>query len=239
MAMTARRIGSGSSKTLFGKEKPRIAPPVPARSMVKEFEAVALELGFELFPWQKVSGRYMFALGPDQRWAFGEVCQVVARQNGKTELLLPLIVMRLRMGRRIMHTAQNRELPREVYGRLDEFFSAHPQELARRGGRIIMPRRANGQEEIRHASGGSYRIVAATRGGARGPSNDDVIVDEAREMKDFDFIAAAKPTLTASPNPQFIYLSNAGEDDCSRPERPRPPRRERPIARLPRMVGRA
>jgi len=32
-------------------------------------------------------------------------------------------------------------------------------------------------------------------------------------MTDTDFIGAAKPTLTASPQPQMVYLSNAGTDD--------------------------
>jgi hypothetical protein len=31
-------------------------------------------------------------------------------------------------------------------------------------------------------------------------------------METWDFIAAAKPTMTASPDPQIIYLSNAGHD---------------------------
>jgi phage terminase large subunit-like protein len=111
-----------------------------------------------------------------------------------------------------MHTAQNRELPREVFGEVAEILGASPGELAVKGGRIVMPRYANGQEEIRMKNGGSYRIVAPTRGGARGPSNDDVIIDEVRELDNFDFIAAAKPTLTASKNPQMHYRSNMGDD---------------------------
>lgn len=194
-------------KVLYGHERPRIAPPLPARSLVRDFDAVATELGITLFPWQKVSARYVTALNRDGGWLYPEVCEVVARQNGKTRKLVPLIVQRLRAGRRIMHTAQNRELPREVFSEVAEIMVGHGDELRSR------PRFANGQEEIRMRNGGVYRIVAPTRGGARGPSNDDVIIDELREMNDFDFIAAAKPTLTASPNPQIIYLSNAGEED--------------------------
>ncbi len=70
-----------------------------------------------------------------------------------------------------------------------------------------------GQETIEMRNGGKYRIVAPSRGGARGPSNDDVIVDELRELTDYDFIGAAKPTLAQSRDPQIVYLSNAGEDD--------------------------
>ena len=54
--------------------------------------------------------------------------------------------------------------------------------------------------------------MAPTSGGARGPANDLVIVDEVREFGDWDFIGAARATLTASRNPQMIYLSNAGDE---------------------------
>ena len=193
---------------LLGHPTPRIAPPLPARSALAAYEEAAKSIGIDLMPWQRTTGRYIHALGADDRWLYQEVPVVVARQNGKTTLLRPLIVGRLRAGRRIMHTAQNRELPREIFRLVaEDMESRFPDELKGK------PRFANGQEEIRTRNGGVYRIVAPTRGGARGPSNDDVLVDEVRELKDYEFIAAAKPTLTASANPQMIYLSNAGEED--------------------------
>jgi hypothetical protein len=112
-----------------------------------------------------------------------------------------------------MHTAQDRVLPREIFGQVAEIIEGkYSGQLARRGGRIVKPRFANGTEEIRLANGGIYSIVAPSRGGARGPSRDLVIIDELREMEDDDFIAAATPTLQASRRPQMVYLSNAGED---------------------------
>jgi hypothetical protein len=112
-----------------------------------------------------------------------------------------------------MHTAQNRNLPREVFEEVADIMAQDMTLFPSRNGRPRQPRFANGQEEIVLNNGGSYRLVAPTRGGARGPSNDDVIIDELREMEDHDYIAAAKPTLSASPDPQMIYLSNAGTDD--------------------------
>src|SRR5678816_266873 len=90
-----------NAKTKFGVERPRLSPPVPARSDVKEFKATATELGISLLPWQAWSGRYIYARGPENRWLFPEIINVVSRQNGKTEILVPHIVTRLRMGRRI------------------------------------------------------------------------------------------------------------------------------------------
>jgi hypothetical protein len=204
----AERVPQESPKGPKGKPKPRVAPPTPARSLVKELGETAIVCGFQLMPWQVTAGRYLMALGPGKTWLYPEVAVIVSRQQGKTTLLEPLIVKRLRDGARIMHTAQNRELPREVFAVVADIMQEHYGDELR-----AKPRFANGQEEIRLRNGGLYRIVAPTRGGARGPSNDLVIVDELREMTDPAFIAAAKPTLLASPNPQMVYLSNAGTEE--------------------------
>jgi phage terminase large subunit-like protein len=209
MGMTARQ---DLTPPLLGSAKPRLAPPMPAVSDVAEFREVAASLGISLMPWQETSARYSEARGPDGRHLYKEFCEVVARQNGKTEKLVPLIVKRLRAGRRIMHTAQNRDLPRVVFARVAQIMSQDMSLFPTRNGRPVRPRFANGQEEIQLTNGGRYKIVAPTRGGARGDTNDDVIVDELREMETYEFIGAAKPTMTASDDPQIIYLSNAGDE---------------------------
>jgi len=204
--MTAVRA-ENRRKDPHGYAKPRIAPPMPARHKLAELRKVSADLGITLFPWQETAAKYVTAVGPGDKWLFPEVGIIVARQNGKTRLLAPLIVQRLLMGQRVMHTAQNRELPREVFGEVADLLHAHHWAMI--DGR---PRFANGQEMIRLTNGGKYRIVSSSRGGARGPSNDLVIVDELRELIDHDFLAAAKPTLMASANPQILYLSNAGSE---------------------------
>lgn len=196
-------------KAPVGIPEPRLAPPRPLRSSFLLLAQEAACMGIAFMPWQDRAGLYLYATKAGG-WLYPEVPIVVGRQNGKTEILKPLICQRLRAGRRLMHTAQNRELPREVFGQVAEHMIAkHRGELAAK------PRFANGQEEIRLRNGGRYRIVAPTRGGARGPSNDDLLIDEIRELVDHDFIAAAKPTLSASPNPQTVYLSNAGTSESA------------------------
>lgn len=200
-------------KLVKGRDRPRLSPPVPARSDVANLQKVAAELGITFMPWQVIAGRFLEALGEGKRHLYREIAIVVARQNGKTELLVPLIVKRLLEGRRIMHTAQDRALPREVFLRVAYImWTHHPELFPQRNGRPTKPRYANGQEEIRLTNGGIYSIVAPTSGGARGPTRDLVIIDELREMEDFEVIGAAKPTLTMSPYPQLVYLSNAGTD---------------------------
>jgi hypothetical protein len=184
---------------LVGVATPRIGPPMPARSKFKDYEQTAKAIGITLRPWQKTAAKYMTA-GTKDGWTFREVAIIVGRQNGKTELLVPRILMDLRAGRRIIHTAQNRTLPREVFMRVVWMLER---------GEAKRIREANGQEQITMVGGGSYRIVAPQRG-ARGLTADTLIFDELREFEDYDIIGAATPTLTASSDPQTLYLSNAG-----------------------------
>lgn len=197
-----------------GHAKPRISPPVPARSDIAGFQQTAADIGISLMPWQVTAARYLEALGSGDRHLYREVAIIVARQNGKTTLLVPLIVKRLLAGERIMHTAQDRNLPREVFSQVAELmWINHTDLFPERNGRPTKPRYANGQEEIRLNNGGVYSLVAPTSSGGRGPSRDLVILDEVREAETWDFLQASKPTIKASRNPQYVYLSNAGSAD--------------------------
>ena len=182
---------------------PQLAPPVPITGKLAELERAAGIAGLTLMPWQQHTGRYLTAVGKEG-WLYPEVAVIAPRQNGKTTILVARIVAGLLAGERIMHTAQNRELPREIFNLVADVID--PSLMTHN------PRKASGQERIDMFNGGVYRIVAPSRGGARGPANDLVIVDEIREFTDFEFIAAAKPTLTVSEHPQIMYLSNAGDD---------------------------
>ena len=195
--MVARR--PSASERRYGRERPRIAPPLPARHHLPEFVAAAEESGINLMPWQRRVGRYLTAVDPDGGLLYRDVVVVVSRQNGKTELLIPKIKRDLRAGRRVLHTAHRMRLARKVFLRL-----ANEMELE-----AADVRWAQGQEEITMHNGGSYAIVAALRGG-RGDSADTLIVDEVREFESEDMTGAIEPTTQASPDPQRVYLSNAG-----------------------------
>lgn len=202
--------------SLVGHARPRVAPPVPVRSDIAAFRQTAADLGIPLRPWQEVAATYLMATGPDGYPLFREVAIVVARQNGKTTLGKPFIVHQLREGRRITHLAQVRELPRKMFGLVAESIdeSLFPKRRGK-GGKMhtVWPRFGSGSEEILLANGGEYRIAAANRGGARGFTNDKVIIDELREMESTEIMEAAESTILTSPWGQIVYFSNAGTDD--------------------------
>ena len=205
MTTAAAAPGRRPSSRRYGRSTPSIAPPAPLKSLLREYEADAKKLGLRLMPWQKVAGRYLMAVDERGRFRFREVAVVVSRQNGKTTLLLPRIRFGLRHGRRMLHTAQNRQLPRETFVEVARALIGDPM--------ITEIRHANGQETIRSVHGGEYSLVAP-RPSARGiPGVDDVFIDEVREQRSFDLIGAIKPTLTARANSQLVYMSNAGDED--------------------------
>jgi hypothetical protein len=92
----------------------------------------------------------------------------------------------------------------EVAGIMQE---RHANVLATRYG----VRRGKGQEEVNTKNGGTYAITAANAG-PRGASYDLLIMDEVRELTDYTFLSAARPTLLTSRNAQTIYVSNAGDE---------------------------
>jgi phage terminase large subunit-like protein len=200
---------------LIGSPRPRIAPPLPLRHDLAGYRETATSLGISPMPWQDTAACYLTAVDADDLWLYREVAVVVGRQNGKTTLTKPLIVRRLRAGRRIMHIAQVRELPRIMFEAIADVLEAEAPELfPRRRGKIIWPRRGAGSESIVLTNGGTYRIAAATSGAARGHDEiDDLLIDELREMESWEVINSAQPAQRFSTNPQTIYLSNAGTDD--------------------------
>lgn len=211
VAVPSPKAHPGSPR-LVGNTQPRICPPRPVRSAIVEFQQTAADMGIDLMPWQKVAGRYLMARNADGTRPYREVAIVVARQNGKTTLMKPFIIHALRAGKRIMHIAQTRELPRHMFGVIADALAGEPDLFPKRRGKVIWPRYGAGQEEIALLNGGTYRLAASRTGGARGWSNDVVIIDELREMDSFDIINAAEPTLMMSPDPVMVYLSNAGTE---------------------------
>jgi hypothetical protein len=198
---------SRKQRPLFGNSKPRLAPPVPARTGQKDFSELAAKLGQPLWPWQATVSHYITALAPGVGWLYREVATVAARQNGKTSIMKPLIVGRLLAGHRIVHAAQDLKLPREMHEEIATLIEEdYPEYLPKRRG----VKYGVGQESIHLNTGGLYRVVSNSRSGARGAPNDLVLVDEVLELTNMDFVAAAIPSTVARPWGQIVYFSNAG-----------------------------
>lgn len=180
-------------------------PDRPSRG--REAVELARILGVDLLDWQA----HTLEVGLEragERWAHRDVALIVGRQNGKTRVLLVRILAGLLLwSERILHSAQNRDLPREVFLEVAAILEDQIPEL------VLDVRRANGQESITLANGGRYKIVAPRQSSPRGLTGDLLILDEAREYRTSAFVAAIAPALNTSADPSTWWASNAGDAD--------------------------
>jgi phage terminase large subunit-like protein len=192
----------------YGSSKPRLGATRSDRpTLGHAAETICEVIGQPLLDWQS----YALDVGLETeagKWAYPDVGIAVARQNGKTVILHSRIYCGLLLwGESILHTAQNRELPRESFLEIANVLQTYfPSEVA-------SIRYANGQEVIRMNNGGIYRILASRPDAPRGHHADLLILDEVREFNDHEFIGAIMPTLNTSRNPQVWWASNAGDPD--------------------------
>jgi phage terminase large subunit-like protein len=177
--------------------------------------AALLELaGLEPMEWQRLIADLACEVSADRKWAHPLVVLLVARQNGKTALLIGRILAALfafPWDRLVLHTAQDRTVPAQTFKKLQQLIEATPalhRRIAKGGIRTT-----NGDEHIETKDGSKYKILAPRAEAFRFWSADVLIFDEAREQHDWNLWGAAVPTQRARPNPQRWVVSNAGDPE--------------------------
>jgi hypothetical protein len=169
-------------------------------------------LGIRLFPWQEWLLIHMCELQPSGLPRFRRVLICIARQNGKTEILvvLSLYWLFIERARNILGTSTKISTAQESWEKAVAYAEDTP-ELAK----SIAPngvRRANGQNSLTTVDRCRYKIAASNRQGGRGSTNWKAILDELREHHDYSAYGAVEPTITTIPDGQLVMLSNAGDD---------------------------
>lgn len=215
MTTTLPASSSSPPSELVGHQTPRIwTPPTGSPSHGATLARVAELAGIDLDEWQVLVVDVALEYDPDTRkWRRRTVVLLVARQNGKTVILQARVLAGLYAfdEHLILHTAQDRAVPRELFedlvARIGDTPALH-RRIAKRG-----IRETNGQERIRLKNGNTYRIVAPRAKAFRSWTADLLIFDEAREQHDEDLWGAAIPTQRVAPNPQVWAVSNAGDPD--------------------------
>ena len=194
---------------LLGAQRPRIeslpdgAVDFSAGEKALDYSELA---GVESMDWQQHVVRNGMARAESELWAAAEVGVLVARQNGKTAgvEIVELGWMMDEPGVSILHTAHEYPTAMKSMDRLEAMFRAHPlleEELKR----VV---RSHGIEAIELRNGSTIRYRTRTKGGARGFSVDRLVVDEAMIFAPAS-LAAIRPLMTTSKNPQIWYLGSA------------------------------
>lgn len=200
---------------ILGYETPRIFTP-PLRELTPEtthgFAAIkfAEGLGINLFPWQRWLLLHALELDPDddRLYRFRTIIVEVARQNGKTLLMLILALWHIyaKDSRMVIGTAQDLAKSESAWAEAVELAQGD-EELADLIEKITLAH----PKVLKLVSGAEYRVATASRRGARGFSGDLILLDELREHQSWDSWAAVTKTMMARPRAQAWAFSNAGD----------------------------
>jgi hypothetical protein len=196
-----------------GSQEPRFLSVPPAASYTAADDALEFiaSVDIALDPWQKLCVRHALAEAADGRWAAFEFALLVARQNGKGEVIMALELAKLylfRFGRPplILHSAHLFPTAQEAFRRIREVIDG--SDVLRK--EIKRVSASHGEEGVELLDGARLRFMARTISGAgRGFSPTDVFFDEVFHLP-VEAVSANLPALSAQWNPQIGYFASAG-----------------------------
>lgn len=186
----------------MGSQEPsvRIAPDYKTSDGM-DAEKIVRVGGVILDPWQATILDDWLGRTASGRWASPTCGGSVPRQNGKTGLVEARIEAGMLMfNEQVIYTAHLQKTATETFEEIQNFFD---QPKFRKYLKDI--KTALGREQIILKSGARVKFLARTRNGGRGQHGDLLIIDEAQEM-DADAQASFLPAISASLNPQTIYV---------------------------------
>lgn len=175
-------------------------------------------LGAPLDPWERWLVVHAGELYPDDVPRFRQVLVLVARQNGKTHLLvvLTLFWMFVEEHELTLGISSKLEYAHEPWQKALNLARASEWTAAEVGGE----RKTNGQEvwwtvpAEGRPEGCRYKIAAATEDAGRSLTVNRLVFDEVRRQKSFTAYGAAVPTMNAVRDAQAFFLSNQGPEDA-------------------------
>lgn len=161
-------------------------------------------------PWQcNVLEDWMGRTVSD-RWAASTCGLSVPRQNGKTAITAGRIAAGMVMySEWVIYTAHLQKTATETFMELKGLFENRNMQKY-----VKEIRSALGREQIILKSGGRVMFVARTRNGGRGLHGDCLVFDEAQELTN-EQQASFLPAISASRNPQTIYLGTPPDENCT------------------------
>lgn len=166
-------------------------------------------LDIDLYPWQQWMLIHALELNQSGAYRFRTVLLLVARQNGKSLLMLVLALWRMYADGSplVIGTAQNLDIAEKQWTEAYEVAQSIP-ELEEM---IAHVDKTNGKKALRLTTGEQYKVTAASRRGGRGLSSDLVLMDELREHQSWDAWGAVTKTTMARKMAQVWAASNAGD----------------------------
>jgi len=195
---------------LGGVQTPRIHSKLnDLPSKGQEMIDFATELGINLMEWQKYVCIHGHKIRADGRWAHSELGLIMARQQGKSTLMMLRILTGMFVWGEGLQLASAHRLTTslETFRQIVGLIETNPK-LEKEVKKI---RWQHGAEEI-ELFGNRRFVVKAANNAARGLSKPETIhLDELREYKDEDAWSSMRYSMMAAKNPQVWIYSSAGD----------------------------
>ena len=195
---------------LGGVQTPRIYSKLnDLPSKGQEMIDFATELGINLMEWQRFVCIHGHKVRADGRWAHSELGLIMARQQGKSTLMMLRILTGMFVWGEGLQLASAHRLTTslETFRQIVALIETHPK-LEKEVKKI---RWQHGAEEI-ELFGNRRFVVKAANNAARGLSKPETIhLDELREYKDEDAWSSMRYSMMAAKNPQVWVYSSAGD----------------------------
>jgi len=163
-----------------------------------------------LDPWQRFAAIHAGELLPDGRPRFRRVIIVVARQNGKTHLLVVLTLywMFVEQQKTILGTSTTTKYAAEPWQKaFDLALATEDLEAEMPPGRMRGMRKKASEEQWRTVDGSRYLIVPSNEEGGRSLTLNRVVADELSRQFDYGAYAAAYYAMRAVDDAQYFGLS--------------------------------
>jgi hypothetical protein len=195
---------------LGGVQTPRIhskLTDLPSKG--QDMIDLATELGINLMEWQRFVCIHGHKVREDGRWAHSELGLIMARQQGKSTLMMLRILTGMFVWGEGLQLASAHRLTTslETFRQIVALIEANPK-LEKEVKKI---RWQHGAEEI-ELFGNRRFVVKAANNAARGLSKPETIhLDELREYKDEDAWSSMRYSMMAAKNPQVWVYSSAGD----------------------------
>jgi phage terminase large subunit-like protein len=210
MSPQAKKGSIGLTEAGRGVIEPRIwtkSPDLPSLGI--DFIEFCESIGFTLLPWQQFLAHEICKVNEDGKWYFKEAGVIISRQNGKSTFMQLMILWRMyALEQKLqVHTAHKLTTSSEIFWKIDDTIHSFAHLEDRFGKKY----ESKGSQEIKLNTGERY-LVRANNSASRGiAAPDTVYMDEVREFHDDEVWSSLRYTQMATPNPQTLIFSNAGD----------------------------
>lgn len=204
---------------LRGLQEPRLYTlPPRAGTLVEDALDLWTVAGRELDPWQELSLDGIFSVDSFGLWTCTEWGELVARQNGKGDIITAFCLAKLFLWpkpdgspRTIVYTAHQFKTAQEMFRRMRFIIESSALLMGELRGGPRGIRTAHGEEGFELANGNRLLYLARSRNSGVGFTIDDLVVDEAQEAS-IAAMDALLPTMSSVENTQVLFFGTVPDE---------------------------